>query len=90
MPPVSNYRRRGCVAIPTAVFCLLGTALAFAQDSTDMGDPWSGVEEMIVTGGNVLEALTSTSISVTAFDSADLAAFGASDVSDVAAFTPNL
>jgi iron complex outermembrane receptor protein len=90
MPPVSKYRRRGCVAIPTAVFCLLGTALAFAQDSTDMGDPWSGVEEMIVTGGNVLEALTSTSMSVTAFDSADLAAFGASDVSDVAAFTPNL
>jgi iron complex outermembrane recepter protein len=69
---------------------MFGAALATAQDAKVDEDPWAGVEEMVVTGGNVLDALTSTTVSVTAFDSTDLDAFGATDVSDVAAFTPNL
>lgn len=66
---------------------------AFAQqaaNSSSGDDAWAGVEEMIVTGSGSLDALTSTTVSVTAFDTADLDAIGASDVSDVAAFTPNL
>ena len=64
---------------------------AMAQDAAaDTRDPWAGVEEMVVTSSGVIDALTSATVSVTAFDSSDLEAMGAADMSDVAAFTPNL
>jgi len=53
-------------------------------------DPWAGVEEMVVTGSATREALTQASISVAGFDTADLQALGATDVGDIAEFTPNL
>jgi iron complex outermembrane receptor protein len=71
-----------------ALVTLLSPSLLAAQDASS--DPWAGVEEMVVTGSGVLDALTSSAVSVTAFDSSELEAIGASDVSDVAAFTPNL
>jgi len=45
---------------------------------------------MIVPSSGVLAGLADATTSVTAFDTEDLMALGASDVSDVAAFTPNL
>ena len=70
---------------------LVGASLAGAQEASESAeDPWSDVETMVVVGSGSVDALTSTSISVTAFDSSELEAIGASDVSDVAAFTPNL
>ena len=76
-------------AFALVLLCLSGTS-ATAQGAKGDGDPWSGVEEMVVTGGGVLDALTTSTVSVTAFDSTELVAIGASDVSDVAKFTPNL
>ena len=58
----------------------------------DSSDPWAGVEQMIITGsaaGDLLSDIANAN-SVTAFDSAELEAIGASDISDLAAFTPNL
>jgi len=55
-------------------------------------DVWAGVEEMVVSGstaGGIL-ADVARSNSVTAFDSSDLEAIGAADISDLANFTPNL
>lgn len=66
------------------------TAQASAPAQASSSDPWAGVEEMVVTSSGTLEALTKTSVSVTAFDSSELEAIGVSDVSDVAAYTPNL
>ena len=64
---------------------------ATAQEGpNEASDPWAGVEEMVVTSSGVIDALTSATVSVTAFDSSDLEAMGAADMSDVAAFTPNL
>jgi iron complex outermembrane receptor protein len=89
MPQVLMSRAQLCSALLTAVFLALGfVPTAAAQETAD--DPWAGVEEMVVSGSSVLDALTSSTVSVTAFDSSDLEAIGASDVSDVAAFTPNL
>ncbi len=92
MPPAAEiYHTRACIAIPTLVMLLTGATLAVAQsEPIDDSNPWAGVEEMVVTGSGMLDALTSATISVTAFDSNDLEAIGATDVSDVAAYTPNL
>lgn len=60
--------------------------------SLEASDPWAGVEQLIVTGsaaGDLLSDIANAN-SVTAFDSAELEAIGASDISDLAAFTPNL
>jgi iron complex outermembrane receptor protein len=71
---------------------------AHGQDGSDGGsssgsqDVWAGVEEMVVSGstaGGIL-ADVARSNSVTAFDSKDLEAIGAADISDIANFTPNL
>ena len=53
-------------------------------------DPWAGVEEMIVTSqtSSLLEGMSA--VSITAFDQAELVAMGASDIGDIADFTPNL
>ena len=50
---------------------------AIAQSESD---PWAGVEEMVVTSSDVIDALTSSTVSVTAFDSSDLEAMGAADI----------
>jgi outer membrane receptor protein involved in Fe transport len=63
-----------------------------AGDGAASADVWAGVEEMVVSGstaGGIL-ADVARSNSVTAFDSKDLEAIGAADISDLANFTPNL
>lgn len=78
-----------------ALACLLALALATggaanAQDA-DSNDPFAGVEEMVVTGSSAAALLEAPNpSSVISFDTQDLEAIGAADVSDVAAFTPNL
>jgi len=75
---------------------LAGSPLLLPGDLSAQGaeaaesDPFAGVEEMIVVGSELLDTLNATSTSVTAFDSMQLEALGVSNVSDVAAFTPNL
>jgi iron complex outermembrane receptor protein len=84
------------VAAWLVVFVLVGTqAEAQEQSAGDAAattDVWAGVEEMVVSGstaGGIL-ADVARSNSVTAFDSKDLEAIGAADISDLANFTPNL
>lgn len=82
----------------TAVMLLLLVAAGTEAQGQAAGggaaavDVWAGVEEMVVSGsdaGGIL-ADVARSNSVTAFDSKDLEAIGAADISDLASFTPNL
>lgn len=66
------------------------TAWAQGAGSGAATDPFAGVEEMVVTGSSQVGALTSTSTAVTSFDALKLEQLGISNVSDVAAYTPNL
>lgn len=68
-------------------FLVAGPAFpqAGAQD-----DPFAGVEEMIVTGSGTAALLAPQSTSSIAFDSGDLEAYGVEDISDIAAYVPNL
>lgn len=75
--------------------CLIGAATARAQASGAgasgaEADPFAGVEEMVVTSSAMVGSLTEASTSVTAFDPMKLESLGISNVSDVAAYTPNL
>lgn len=60
------------------------------RDEVDEVDVWSGVETMTVVGGDMAGVLLDSSVSVTGFSEADLVAIGATDVSDVSQYTPNL
>lgn len=67
----------------------VGAEIAYAQGEAQ--DPWAGVEEMLVTGGATAGLLDmGKGDSVLAFDSDKLEGIGAQDISDIAAFTPNL
>jgi len=70
----------------------VGQASSTTAGSSEASDPWAGVEQLIVTGSSASDLLSdiANANSVTAFDSAELEALGASDISDLAAFTPNL
>ncbi len=82
------------LAIPSIVIgiALLLASPISAQNETEDSvafDDWAGVEEMVVTGTSMgLEIPTGTS--VTGFDASDLVAIGAEDITDLAAFVPNL
>lgn len=75
---------------------LLASALsARAQNdssstSEDATDPFADIEEFIVVGKATAGLEIGLSSSVTAFDATDLEALGAGELSDLAAFTPNL
>jgi iron complex outermembrane recepter protein len=94
-PKRGGWSRVGGAAIAAT---LLAASVAHAQSdpapapstSRQSGDPFAGVEEMIVTGSGMVGALTTTSTSVTSFDAMKLESLGVSNVSDVAAYTPNL
>ena len=90
---ISSPRRLGALLV--ALSMLLATAAAGQEDEVspddpELDDPWAGVEQMVIVGKGFAGTLTDASISVTSFDAGDLEAFGVGDVSDVAAFTPNL
>lgn len=53
-------------------------------------EPFSGIEEMVVVGSEIVNSLTPTSTAVTSFDALQLEALGVSDISNLAAYTPNL
>ncbi|MCA9504072.1 MAG: TonB-dependent receptor [Spirochaetaceae bacterium] len=61
---------------------------AVAADASP--DPWAGVEEMVVTGGDNTAALLRSSNAVTAFDADAIAKQNITDISDLDRFTPNL
>ena len=61
-----------------------------APEDIDPEDPWTDVEEMRVTGPGASNPLTSSTESVTRFDSDLIQAIGADDISDLAKITPNL
>lgn len=67
------------------LFGLICVCPAIARD-----DLWEGVEEMIVDGTSGTVLLQAQEVSAISFDSDYLAALGASDLSDISQFTPNL
>ncbi|MGB0618162.1 MAG: TonB-dependent receptor [Myxococcota bacterium] len=70
------------VSLLTGIF---GAGLAPAQE-----DPFAGIEEMVVVGTAASSLFQNQEVSAIAFDEDYLEAIGASDISDVATFTPNL
>ncbi len=71
----------------------VGSAWAQTTDEPPPGapvDPLAGIEEMIVVGSDLVESLAPTSTAVTSFDALELEALGVSDISNLAAYTPNL
>lgn len=66
------------------------TASAPSRAQSTESDPWAGIEEIVVVGGNTASLLTPESTSAITFDSSALTSFGVEDVGDIAAFVPNL
>lgn len=67
------------------VFGIPGSAYAQEED-----DPFAGIEEMVVVGTGAASLFQNQEVSAIAFDADYLEAIGASDLTDVATFTPNL
>ncbi len=81
----------GVAALAVLLFFLasfLAAPPAVAQQETD--DPFAGIEEMVVVGTAASSLFQNQEVSAIAFDEDYLDAIGASDISDVAQFTPNL
>ena len=78
--------------LPLFLFLTLTASSPAAAQPADAaaGDPWSNVEEMIVTGSPTAALLNPATASAITFDTESLQARGIEDVSDVAAFVPNL
>ena len=65
-------------------------ASAPASHAAAQADPFAGIEEMVVVGTSAAGLMQSEEVSVVGFDADYLDALGASDLSDIAQFTPNL
>lgn len=77
------------LTMPIALFCAhFAASLGNAQESEP--DPFAGVEEMLVIGDPQENLLVPLGTSAVSFDSDLLAAYGVKDISDIAAFVPNL
>ena len=86
-------RRMPRVAGPIVVMAALALpSFDAAAQGANQGasDPWSGVEEMIVTGSATDALLNPTNASAVSFDTEALSDLGIADVSDLDAFVPNL
>jgi iron complex outermembrane receptor protein len=81
-------RGSAIVALAIAGLCLGGASVARAQSDED--NPFAGVEEMVVVGSSAASLLQSQEVSAIGFDASYLEALGASDLSDISQFTPNL
>ena len=79
---------RKCLAIATATL-LFAPAPADAAQDPDL-DPWAGVEEMIVLGGEGTMLLVNETTSAISFDAAELQVERISTIADLSNFTPNL
>ncbi|MFK7896414.1 MAG: TonB-dependent receptor [Myxococcota bacterium] len=87
--PVTSRRLVVRSFLMIAMSTLLGLELpAAAQSSAD--DPFAGIEEMVVVGTGAGALLQSQEVSAINFDAEYLEALGASDLSDISQFTPNL
>lgn len=78
--------------VSTAALVMLpafDSAAQSPQQGADV-DPFAGVEEMVVTSSSAAALLEGADTSAIVFDSADLANIGVEDVSDLAAYVPNL
>ena len=99
-----GVHRSACLTLALLVTLAIAN-LAVAQESVnsdsqpdngaviediDSEDPWADVEEMRVSGQAASDPLTSSTESVTRFDSDLIQAIGADDISDLAKITPNL
>jgi len=60
------------------------------SESPATEDPWAGVEQMLVTGGDFTGALLAAPTSITSFDALELEAQAIQNVGDLSASTPNL
>jgi iron complex outermembrane recepter protein len=97
--PVTSHRhearkssRLSIVAAAVAALSWFGSS-SYAQDASGgspSSDPFAGVEEMIVVGTGAAALLQSQEVSAIKFDASYLEALGASDLSDISQFTPNL
>lgn len=80
--------------LTSTVLCLVVAALAIhgrpVAAQPEEPDPFAGVEEMVVVGTGTAALLAPTSTSAIAFDSNQLEAIGVEDISDIAAYVPNL
>lgn len=86
----SSLRMRASSSLTlTLIFTLAFVAPAVAQRAKS-DDPFAGVEEMVVTGSGTAALLAPASTSAIAFDAAELEAYGVEDLSDIAAYVPNL
>jgi len=93
--PIGRTASRIGGIVAAAGLVLAWAAIAVAQGASSTapqggGDPWAGVEEMIVTGGGGVASLLEAPTSVVAFDSNALNVMGAQNISDLAEYTPNL
>jgi iron complex outermembrane receptor protein len=100
--PVTSHRleiRRAArlsvlVALTATSWLGLPVIAAAQSESTSSGspsaDPFAGVEEMVVVGTGAAALLQSAEVSAIKFDASYLEALGASDLSDISQFTPNL
>ncbi len=69
---------------------MIASSPATAQQPSAPADPFAGVEEMVVTGSGTADLLAPASTSAVSFDTEALADIGIQDVSDLAAYVPNL
>lgn len=72
-----------------AAHAIIWPTAARAQQA-ETADPFAGIEEMVVVGATGADLLQDVSVSVAAFDSSYLEAVGATNIKDIAQFTPNL
>ncbi len=83
--------RAACLAYATCLAIDATSALAQSDDYGDGGDPWTGIEEFIVTGTGSLSSLAqATSTAVTAFDALELDRRGIADIDTLGLNVPNL
>lgn len=79
--------RRPSLVLVLATACALAVR---AEEPAEIVDPFSGIEEMVVIGSGAEVLLQAQEISAIEFDADYLQAMGATDLSDIAQFTPNL
>ena len=86
--PSRSRRVLGRTSLFVWILVLAHAGPGTAQD--DEVDPFAGVEEMVITGSNTASLLAPDSTSAVTFSTDLLEAYGVEDISDIAAFVPNL
>lgn len=80
-----------CLSLAACIALSASSSWAQSSDGGTTDDPWSGVEELIVTGAGSLTGLAqSTATAVTAFDALELDRRGIVDIDSLGLNVPNL